>query len=187
MQQKYSQYRIRLNWYCFLGNTLTVNKMIQTIPLKSVCIICIPILCRGICLTFSQLRVQNTHMQPLDMLIIWLDTVCIFLKGKYIIDLSYFRVCWFHGRVQRACVQTCMLGTNFVFHRSICVSCGLAFTVQKDIKECVLGVCVGARVIGNRWWHIWLCLGLVCGGRLLETRRRALLFNLGRFPRSTSG
>lgn len=44
----------------------------------------------------------------------------------------------------------------------------------------ILGVCIRSVlvcVIRNRWWHIWLCLGLVCGGRLLETWRRALLFN----------
>lgn len=48
-------------------------------------------------------------------------------------------------------------------------------------------MCDGLCVVRNWCWHIWLCLGLVCGGRLLETRRRALLFNLGQFPRSTSG
>lgn len=41
-------------------------------------------------------------------------------------------------------------------------------------------------VLRNQCRHIWLCLSLVCGGRLLETRRRTLLSNLGHFPRSTS-
>lgn len=49
-------------------------------------------------------------------------------------DLSYFRVCWFPGWVQRLCADMHALH-KFVFHRSIYVSCGLVFAVQGDIKS----------------------------------------------------
>lgn len=53
----------------------------------------------------------------------------------------------FTGQVQRVgCMSVCARMHalhKFVFHRSICVFCGLVLVAQKDIKEWVLGVCVG--------------------------------------------
>lgn len=82
----------------------------------------------------SQLRVQNSHIH-IDYDDYRIQSgLYIFLKGKYVMDLSYFRVCWFPGRLQTVCADMHALH-KFVFHRSVYVSCGLAFTVQASIKS----------------------------------------------------